>query len=190
MNYIVTSPLFEFNAQWWEIDTRISGVYHHTMQAILGQLFAMLSHHNKVIVFRFDLHCPDHTATNKNITDFLRRLSRRVVRHYQLTRFGYCWVRELEKAKSQHYHFALILDGNKIQKASLIWGMVKACWEFSDGTCWLPENPYYRLTRDSHYQTQETIKRLSYLAKGRGKGYKPPQTKNYGTSRIKAREPA
>ena len=28
------------------------------------------------------------------------------------------------------------------------------------------------------------IWRVSYLAKVRGKGYKPPQTKNYGTSRI------
>lgn len=188
MSYIVTSPLIEFNGEWWEIDTRTSGIYHDMMQAILGQLFAMLSHHNKVLIFRFDLHCPDHTSTNKNITDFLRRLSRRVIRHYELTRFGYCWVREQEKAKQQHYHFALMLDGNKIQKPSLIWEMVKTIWGFMDGKYWLPENAYYRLTRENRHQTQEAIKRLSYLAKGRGKSYKPHQTKNYGTSRIKPKE--
>ncbi len=154
----------------------------------MEQLFAMLSHHNKVLVFRFDLHCPEHTDTNKTITDFIRRLSRQVMRHYKLTRFGYCWVREQEKAKQQHYHFALMLDGNKIQKPSLIWAMVKTSWEFLDGKSWLPENPYYRLTRDNRQQTQEAIMRLSYFAKGRGKGYKPAQTKNYGTSRIKPKE--
>lgn len=187
MNYIITSPLIEFNGEWWEIDTRASGIYHHIMQAILGQLFAVLSHHNKALVFRFDLHCPDHTATNKNITDFLRRLSRRVMRHYGLTRFGYCWVREQEKAKQQHYHVALTLDGNKIQKPSLIWEMVKNIWEFMGGTCWLPENAYYRLRRGNRQQIQEAIMRLSYLAKGRGKSHKPHQTKNYGTSRINFR---
>ncbi len=188
MSYIITSPLIEFNGEWWEINTRKSGIYHDMMQAILGQLFAMLSHHNKVLIFRFDLHCPDHTDTNKNITDFLRRLSRRVIRHYELTRFAYCWAREQEKAKQQHYHFALMLDGNKVQKPSLIWEMIKTIWEFIGGSCWLPENAYYRLTRANRPQIQESIMRLSYLAKGRGKGYKPHQTKNYGTSRIKARE--
>jgi len=34
----------------------------------------------------------------------------------------------------------------------------------------------------------EYLWRISYFAKGRGKGYKPPQTKNYGTSRIKPKE--
>ena len=166
MSYIITSPLMEFNGENWQIDTRTSGINHDMMQAILRQLFAMLSHHNKVLVFRFDLHCPDHTNTNKNITDFLRRLSRRVIRHYELTRFGYCWAREQEKAKQQHYHFALMLDGNKIQKPSLIWEMVKTIWEFMGGTYWLPENAYYRLSRANRPQTQEAIMRLSYLAKG------------------------
>lgn len=187
MHYIITSPLIEFGGHWWAINTYGSGIYAHTMRAILGQLFAMLSHHNKVIVFRFDLASPDYTDTNKNITDFLRRLSGRIKNHYGLSRFGYVWVREQEKAKSQHYHFALMLDGNKIQKPSLLWELVKTCWEFTDGRCWLPENAYYRLSRYSHHQTAEAIYRLSYLAKGRGKGYKPDQTKNYGTSRIKPR---
>jgi hypothetical protein len=49
------------------------------MQAILGQLLAMLSHHNKVLIFCFDLHAQTTPTPTKNITDFLRRLSRRVI---------------------------------------------------------------------------------------------------------------
>lgn len=188
MSYIGTSPLIEFNSQWWEVDVRSSGIYTHTMKVILGQLFAMLSHHNKLMVFRFDLHCCEYTETNKNISDFLRRLSRHLTRHYKLARFGYCWVREQEVSESQHYHFALLLDGNKVQKPTLLWQVAKEYWEFTGGTCWLPKNPYYRLTRGDHYETQEVIKRLSYLAKGRGKNSRSAQTKSYGTSRIAAKE--
>lgn len=187
MSYVGSSPLIEFNGQWWEVDTRVSGIYTHLMRAILEQLFAMLSHHNKVLVFRFDLHRPDYTQTNKSVTDFLRRVSRRIVRHYKFARIGYCWVREQEMAQRQHYHFALILDGNKIQKPSRLWLMAKESWEFTDGTCWLPENPYYRIVRGNHRQAQEAILRLSYLAKGRGKGNKSAQTKSYGVSRIESK---
>lgn len=184
MSHIITTPLIEYAGQQWQIDTRKSGVYSNIIHATLGQLFAMLSHHNKVLVFRFDLHCPEHTSTNKNITDFVRRLSRQVMRRYGLTRLGYCWVREQEKAKQQHYHFALMLDGNKIQKPSLIWEMAKKHWGFMGGADWLPKDAYYRLTCKSYTETQEAIMRLSYLAKGRGKGCRPAQTKSYGTSRI------
>lgn len=187
MGYIGSSPLINFNGQCWEVDNRVSGICTHLMRTILEQLFAMLSHHNKVLVFRFDLHRPDYTETNKSITDFLRRLSRRITRRYQFIRIGYCWVREQETAQNQHYHFALILDGNKIQNPSLLWLMAKTSWEFTDGTCWLPKRPYYRIDRGNEHQVQEAILRLSYLAKGRGKSNKPVQTKSYGVSRIDRR---
>jgi hypothetical protein len=34
-------------------------------------------------------------------------------------------------------------------------------------------------------ERQEAIYRISYLAKVRGKGYRDPQAKDYGTSRLK-----
>ncbi|MDZ7923045.1 MAG: inovirus-type Gp2 protein [Marinagarivorans sp.] len=184
----MTSPLIECEGVWWKINTEGSGIYSGMMRAILGQLFAMLSHHNKVLVFRFDLSTPNYTNTNKEITDFLRRLSGRIKSHYKCERIGHAWVREQEKAKSQHYHFALILDGNKIQTVNLLWTWVKTCWEFTEGRAWRPKKPYYRLDRHDPTKTAEAVYRLSYLAKGRGKGYKPDQTKNYSTSRIKRKE--
>jgi hypothetical protein len=125
MHYIITSPLIEFEGHWWAINTQGSGIYAHTMRAILGQLFAMLSHHNKVIVFRFDLASPDYTDTNKNITDFLRRLSGRIKNHYGLSRFGYVWVREQEK--SQEPALSLCVNARRQQnsKAKLALGAGK-----------------------------------------------------------------
>jgi hypothetical protein len=66
-----------------------------------------------------------------------------------------------------------MLDGNKIQKPSLIWKMVRTIWNFMDDTAIRPTAPYYRLKRENRQQTQEAIWRLSYLAKGRGKQRKP-----------------
>jgi hypothetical protein len=40
---------------------------------------------------------------------------------------------------------------------------------------------------DNEQALQAAIYRISYLAKPRGKGYRPPQTKDYGCSRMKAK---
>lgn len=50
-----------------------------------------------------------------------------------------------------------------------------------------PENPYYLVKRGDGSRYPDLIKRLSYLAKSRGKGYKASQSKDYGASCIHLR---
>lgn len=183
MSYISTRPLLKFEGRLWEVDIRVSGIYTCMMKSILRQLFSMLSHHNKLIIFRFDLRRSEHSISNTDISNFLRNLTRLCIRRYELTRFGYCWVREQELSERQHYHFALFLDGNKIQSPGLLWELVKKYWE-PIGSPSLPKNSYYRINRDDDEEIQKVIRRLSYLAKGRGKTNRPEQTKSYATSRI------
>jgi len=183
VSYISTRPLMKFEGRLWDVDSQVSGIYTCMMKSILGQLFSMLSHHNKLIIFRFDLRRSEHSISNKDISNFLRNLTRLSIRRYELTRFGYCWVREQELSEHQHYHFALFLDGNKIQSPHILWELVKKYWE-PIGSPWLPKNSYYRISRDEEEKIQKVIRRLSYLAKGRGKTNRPEQTKSYGTSRI------
>ena len=92
-----------------------------------------------------------------------------------------------EKKKHQHYHYALILDGHKVKNPSAILDKVRDIWQYMDGSDWRPKDCYYNVKRGDVESLQDAIWRVSYLAKGRGKGYKPAQTKNYGTSRIRAR---
>jgi hypothetical protein len=185
--YISHSKVIQYNNRTWFINSKKSGIYTHMMKGILDQVEAMLSHHNKVFLLRFDLHQHNYSNTSDHVSRFFKSLSEHLRHKYKLKRFSYVWVREQEKAKQQHYHCFILLDGNKVQQSAYILKKAKDDWEFYfDGyLCWPPKRCYHRLTRDDHASTQEAIYHISYLAKGRGKGYKPAQAKNFGRSRIK-----
>ena len=185
--YITHSQVIQHTGKTWFINSKGSGIYTHMMKSILDQVEAMLSHHNKVFLLRLDLHQPSHTDNSEHVSKFIQRLSEHIKQHYTLSRFGYVWVREQEKAKQQHYHCFILLDGNKVQESGYILKAAKKYWElYFDGyLCWPSSHCYHRLTRDNHDALQEAIYHISYLAKGRGKGYKPAPAKNFGRSRIK-----
>ncbi len=169
---------------WW-VNASESGIYTAMAKRMIGQVDAMLSYHSKIHIVRFDLHQPDFTPDNRRITEFNNLLHSRLKARYKLDRIGFAWVRELERAKQQHYHFALILDGHKINHPQQVLELAAELWRFMDGSLWIPKHCYYNVLRGDHTELQAAIWRISYFAKGRGKGYKPEQTKNYSTSRIK-----
>ena len=50
----------------------------------------------------------------------------------------------------------------------------------------IPENCFYLIDKDNiEKQRPEAIYRASYMAKSRGKQYRPKQTKDYSGSRLK-----
>jgi len=169
---------------WW-LNSKPSGIYTHMMKTIINQLEIMIDHHSKVHVIRFDLRQPTHTDSSVRITNFQRRFFRWLKREYGFKRIAFAWAREQEKAKAQHYHYALMLDGHKVQCASKILKASRDCWMTMDGSEWTPEHPYYNLSRHNDKATRDAIYRLSYLAKGRGKGYRPKRNKDYNASRLK-----
>ena len=102
--------------------------------------------------------------------------------------FGYHWTREQERAKKQHYHVVVILDANKVSYPSKINEFILEMGNTLAMRPWIPENCFYRFKRNEHDKKQGAIWRMSYLAKARGKGYKPPQTKNHASSRVKPKQ--
>lgn len=181
--YLTRQRVFEFEGALWLINSRKSGCYTPMLKTMIGQMFAMLSHYKRVTLFRFDLHQPTNTPTSKRITQFNRRLQSRLKSKYGVIRVGFCWCREQERAKAQHYHFALMLDGKLVQQP---WGvnmLINEVWQQMGGTCWFPKR-HYKMVRGEVSEVSKAIYRVSYLAKGRGKGYRPAQSKDYGASRI------
>lgn len=188
MRYISKTNIITLNGRTWYINARKSGVYTSMLKSMLGQLEAMMSYHSKLHVLRFDLRQYEYTETNERITTLNRRLFRWIKRHYKVKRIGFIWCREKEKSKNQHYHYVLMLDGHKIKQPNLILRKVDDIWTSLDGSSSVPKNCYYNLKRDDYFPISWAIFRISYLAKARGKGYRPPQTKDYNTSRIKIKD--
>lgn len=187
MAYITKDKVRTVNGQTWRVNTAGSGLITHALKAMINQVDAMLSHHSKVLVIRFDLHIHHQTEDNEIITVFNRRLHKWLKRKYNFKRIGFCWCREIETAKQQHYHYVLMVNGHKVRHPIAILSKVKEIWEqhLNHSLEYTPKNCYYNICLNDFKSIQNAIYRISYLAKARSKGYKPPQTKNYGTSRIK-----
>jgi hypothetical protein len=185
MAYVTKDKAITVNGNTWWVNSQGSGLIAHSIKAMINQIDAMLSHHSKIHIIRFDLRIYEYTENNDIITIFNRRLHKWLKRKYNVKRVGFMWCRELETAKQQHYHYALIIDGHKVNFPYEVTSKVKELWWQLDGSEYFPDNCYYNVKRDDYESIQDAIWRISYLAKARGKGYKPDQTKNYGTSRIK-----
>jgi hypothetical protein len=129
MNYIIHDKAITVNNNTWRVNAKASGLISHAIKSMINQVDAMLSHHSKIHVIRFDLRMYEFTDTNSIITAFNRYLHRWLKRKYNLKRIGYIWCRELETTKQQHYHYALIIDGHKVCYPSEILNKIKQVWE-------------------------------------------------------------
>ena len=182
--YVTHSNEMHRNGTTYAINAKKSGIYSAILHKMIDQLDICMNKWKRVLLIRFDLHIPFYTADNKIISRFRKNLIRRLEREYQINEIGYVWVREQEKAKHQHYHCAIYLNGNEIRHSSKTLRIIKDTWERINIENYMhpPKNPYYFI--DNEQTKQEAIYRISYLAKARGKGYRDKQAKDYSTSRL------
>jgi hypothetical protein len=172
------------------------GVFPVIIEKEVEQLDICLDKFGRVLFVRFDLSMDEYSGDNQTISIFLNRLKEKLFklkRYRRIRDIGHVWVREVETAKTQHYHVALFLDGNKIQHPSLLLQLIKAKW-YKYGRLWIPKKEHVdddgcfyfidKKKKDWEEQRRKAIYRLSYLGKTRGKGYKDVQAKNYSVSRL------
>jgi len=167
------------------------GVYPYMIEKIVEQIDTCIAIHKRVLVVRFDLHLREYSHDNHIISTFINRQKQRIKRTYKTKDIGHAWAREIEKAKAQHYHVALFIDGDVIQSPTKLLRQIKVKW-FKYGHCHVPKKKtkdergcfYYIDKHNMEDERAEAIERLSYLAKTRGKGYKGKQAKNYSVSRL------
>lgn len=183
--YVSYSPVIDHNGNLWRVNSEPSGIYTAQMKSILNQLEAVLSHCSQVMVLRFDIRLPYLAHDNSFILSVLDELKKYIKTNYLMPNYGYHWAREQEKVKKQHYHVALMLDANVIRHPSKLNNFIMSLSETLNVRPWIPENCFYRFKRNELDIKQGAIWRLSYLAKARGKGVKPSQIKNHGSSRVK-----
>lgn len=162
------------------------GCYVEVLAALKQEMDAMLSHYSRVLFVRLDIRQREYCGDNTPMSNFCRKLKKHLSRHYQTTRIGHLWVRELEKAEQQHYHLVLMLDGHKVRHPSKLIRRVEA---IAEGWDWprpyTPKNCYYWLERGNEEVYAAAFYRGSYLAKERGKGHKANTANNYGRSAVR-----
>jgi len=184
---IVKDGWIEYNGEKLEIcNSSNYGVYKKIAISFIEQLDASIKIHKRVLVIRADFHLNYFTDDNKRLSNFIKNIKQYLNRHYEISDVGYQWVREQEKSKKQHYHLVLILDANKIKYPSKLNKIMKEKWK-PHGHMYIPENCFYLIDESNiNIKRPEAIYRASYMAKSRGKQYRPKQTKDYSGSRLKS----
>ena len=195
MAHITKATHFEFIGELYQINNNAElGIYSEDLKAMLGQFEAILSYHCKVMFIRFDLHLTEYSKDNAIVSKYFNSLSPKIKREFDLKRYAYVWCREQNKAKAQHYHVGLFVDGNKYQSPHYIIEFCRELWESLDQVfsyCWSEHREenrqHFNAIRGSWEDYQEVIYWLSYLAKSYTKDKRPKTTNKYGTSRLKKR---
>lgn len=182
---VIRKDFFNYGGKNYRVNSAKSGLYVETLKSITNQFEIAAQKWRRVFMLRFDLHQHIYTGNNQRITAFRKRLFNKLKRDYGFTDIGFCWVRERERAKAQHYHFVLFLDGRLIRHSKCINQLVKNAWDDGTGSYHVPtiKRPYYFGTGEQI--TDDAIYRVSYLAKARGKGFRDKQAKDFQCSRMK-----
>jgi hypothetical protein len=182
---VMYEDIFEYRGKIYRVNSSKSGLYVEILEPMIGQFEIAAQKWGRVFVLRFDLHQHFYSGDNRRITAFRKRLFNRLKRIYGFKDIGFCWVREKERAKSQHYHFVLFLEGRLIKHSSRINELITEAWEEPTGSYHVPiiKRPFYFGTGEEI--ADDAIHRASYLAKARGKGYRDTQAKDFQCSRMK-----
>lgn len=182
---VMRKDIFEYRGKSYRVNSAKSGLYVETLKSMINQFELAAKKWSRVFVLRFDLHTHYYTGDSKRLSKFSKRLFMRLRRDYGFKEIGFCWAREMERAKSQHYHFVLFLDGRLVRHSKRINELIKAAWDDGTGAYHVPfiKRPYY--FGSGEQITDDVIYRLSYLAKARGKGYRDKQAKDFQCSRMK-----
>jgi len=178
-------PYIEINGETLKVNAgKKKGIYKEIIKRFVSQLDIALSIHKRLLVIRVDFHLNKFSSDNKVISRFMNRLKQWLKRNYGLDKIGYIWAREQERSKQQHYHLALLLDGDKIRHPKRLNGQIKEMW-LPYGHMPVIKSPYSFIDKYNHKEVRaEIIYRNSYLAKVRGKRYRDKQIKDYQSSRL------
>ena len=180
------STTYLFDEQFYPINTKAGDCYCYCkiLDSGINELNKMLNRHCKVLVIRLDIHMEELTKLNTDIGYFMDFMKRFIQREYFTRDVGYIWAREIEKAKKQHYHLCIYVDGNKVKTSYKIVDWVEKFLKTKKMSYYRPENTFMMVHRNNKESIDTAVYRMSYLAKVRGKGYVEKHVRNYSSSRL------
>lgn len=170
-------------------DGKSLGCFVPILWRLENQMTAVLSHHSRMWVVRFDLHCNEFVEDNQLISRFMKQLMRRLPKDYaRLGRTGYLWARETGSVCGKtHYHLVLLLNGNAICSAKHLTSICKELWQIDAGQGQVQTNweDARVVKRSDNAAFADAFYWFSYLAKVYTKGQRKPTANDYSSSQIK-----
>ena len=140
------------------------------------------------MVVRVDFRVHDYSDGNKELSKLINKIRKHLITKYKIKNFGYIWAREKATGDAQHYHIALFLNQHKIHHPSrLLTWIEKYCDRHDLPKPFTPKNCFYHCHRGVNDQTVGVLTRLVYLAKTCTKNKTNPNTKEFGSSRVKSK---
>lgn len=161
---------FRFKYTRYNIFHGKGGVDNTILQKGFEQIDMMQSYHNKVCIVFLEFHLNNFTNHNAVMSAFIRELKAYIKKNYG-PRIGYLWVREKNKAAAQHYHLAVMIDGDKCNNGWNIQQFANEQWhkQNNNGTTYFVKRSTYNLLRNDDVEANAARVRLSYFAKNRTK---------------------
>ncbi|HCE8850405.1 MAG: hypothetical protein DI535_28695 [Citrobacter freundii] len=200
---LIHSPVYSLDGLEYQLnhdpdDKNSNPIRKEIIDKFITQLRAMQSHYREVYGFRFDLSVPEGMSaeeSNKLISELFARLrgefTAKAWSNQPIRKFAYGWVREKEKAKQVHYHCWIALPYFQVRTAGFgddgMIGRISRIWtDLTNGVSrvHLPHGRYI-IRQCDHASLVEMVKRISYLAKNRGKSSdQKGQPKMFSGSRL------
>lgn len=161
---------FRFKNRLYNIFHSKQGVNTAILQKGFEQIDVMQSYHSKVCMVFLELHLKYFSEHNAVMSVLISELKAYIKNKYN-SRIGYLWVRERSKAKAQHYHLAVMVDGHKCNNGWSIQQFVNDIWrkQNDNGTTYYVTRPTYNILRNDNTEANAARVRLSYFAKNRTK---------------------
>ncbi|MFM5469165.1 inovirus-type Gp2 protein [Aeromonas sp. R1-2] len=180
-DHVTHQRVYRYQGKDYRINsTPASGCYTKPLSEMIRRIVEAVARYRRVLFVRVELHMGKGEATSERLSAFLKQAGRYVMREYG-TRLEYVWCREQEKAKHQHYHLVLLIDGDKLRYPARLYVALEEIWQRNSGSLSRPPRGF-QMT-DSH-NIAEAVYRVSYLTKERGKGYRPDGVRDFGYSRL------
>ncbi len=201
MKHIFKGKFYPYENKIWRVNGRASGLRTDILRSLLKQFLFLTKTHKKLFVYGFELHVKSWQTNNSRLTRLFKNLSKRALNQHK-SKLHFFWVRERHYSSVPHYHVIVYLDGYKVNTSYKLLKWLNELW--IDGSvsrgiyrnlhC-KSESDYFKGVKNSitcyrknsiSSDLQWVTKHLSYVAKARGKekGKRSPQVKDFGHSRI------
>lgn len=181
--HITYQDCYSYAGVSYPILAKPSGCYTDILRSIIEQMLAMRALYGRVLLVALELHHSQFGEKNEMVSAFIKSTRAHVQSRYQTPHLGFVWVREAEKAKGQHYHLILMVDGDKVRNplgANGLSNALKDIWQRKGGT--IHHSGYHFIDDDQSFN--EAFEHASYLAKARGKGYRADGVRDFGASQT------